>query len=293
MQLKSLTRYLGVALLACLPMAAQTYTFNDVNYTGDTFTQFLAINSSNIIAGYHGATVNKGFTYNVATKKFTSENYPQSAQTQVTGINNSPFKTVGFYIDGKGLTHGFQSRLGVFMEVHYPGTTFNQLLGQNNFAQSAGYFSTKADGTGPDRPYIYDENGGVFELITIPGSTSAQATGINDMSQVVGFFIDGTGATHGWLLSQGSLTQLDYPQSTATSAFGINSNGIVVGAYTDSSTLTHGFTYNITTKAWVSIDDPNGVGTTVVNGINNAGTLVGFWGTSPNNTAFYAVPAVN
>lgn len=32
-------------------------------YTGDTFTHLLGINNSNVIAGYHGATVNKGFTY--------------------------------------------------------------------------------------------------------------------------------------------------------------------------------------------------------------------------------------
>jgi uncharacterized membrane protein len=296
MNFKAISLCLGGALLACLPMAAQSYTFDNVQYkqngTTDTFTQFLAINRSDIVAGYHGADVNKGFTYNLKTKIFTNENYPLSAQTQVTGINNSPFKTVGFYIDSTGRFHGFEARDGVFEKVDFPGQPFNQLLGQNNFAQAAGYFSTKIDGSGPDHAYIFDENGGVFEVLTIPGSTTAQATGINDASQVCGFFTDSNNVTHGWLLRQGSLLQLDYPDSTSTSAFGLNNNGIVVGTYTDVANNTHGFTYNTMTKKWVSVDDPDGVGTTIVNGINDAGLLVGFFGTAPDNTAFVATPTL-
>jgi hypothetical protein len=46
--------------------------------------------------------------------------------------------------------------------VDYLGTPFSQLLGQNDSGQAAGYYSTKADGTGPDYAYIYDECGFVF-----------------------------------------------------------------------------------------------------------------------------------
>jgi hypothetical protein len=69
-----------------------------------------------------------------------------------------------------------------------------------------------------------------------------------------------------------------------------STNQLVVGSYTDSSNNTHGFTYNRTTKKWQSIDDPRGVGTTIVNGLNSAGWLVGFYGTSPVNTGFIAEP---
>jgi hypothetical protein len=295
MNFKVISKSLVIALLACLPMAAQSasptaYNYTTINYPHDTFTQLLGINSSNVIAGYHGADVNKGFTYVLSSKTFTSENYPSSAQTQVIGINNSPAKTVGFYINSAGRTSGFEARSGTYETVNFPGEPFNQLLGQNNFAQAAGYYSTKADGSGPDHPYIFDENGGVFEVLTIPGSISAQATGINDASNVCGFFVDSSAANHGWLLVQGTLTQLNYPASTGTQALGLNDNGIVVGSYTDTSNNSHGFTYNISTKTWQSIDDPDGVGTTIVNGINNAGILVGFYGTSPDNSGFVAMP---
>jgi hypothetical protein len=43
---------------------------------------------------------------------------------------------------------------------------------------------------------------------------------------------------------------------------------------------------------WQSIDDPNGVGSTVVNGINTAGDLVGFYTDAAGNTdGMLATPA--
>src|SRR5215469_2926048 len=65
-KLNRLALTLGMAALLCASSAfAQvTYSFKTVNYPNDTFTQLLGINNSGDIAGYHGATVNKGFTYN-------------------------------------------------------------------------------------------------------------------------------------------------------------------------------------------------------------------------------------
>jgi hypothetical protein len=291
MNRKSLSLCLGIALLACLPLSAQTtYTFQDIKFPGDTFTQLLGINNSDIIAGYHGPTINKGFTYNLATNTFTNENFPGSAQTQVIGINHSS-QTVGFYVDNAGKVHGFIDTAGRFTTVDQPGTPFNQLLGQSDNGQAAGYYSTLADGTGPDHAYVFDETGKVFATFTIPGSVSAQATGVNNAGTVCGFTVDAKGVNHGWLLMLGTLKQLNFPGSTGTQALGLNNSNQVVGFYTDAAGNTHGFVHNVLTNTWQSIDDPNGVGTTIVNGINSKGQLVGFWGTSPNNTGFVATPA--
>ncbi len=294
-KIKALAFTSGLALLVCMPMYAQdapatTYTFQTINYPGDTFTQLLGINNSDIIAGYHGATVNKGFTLVLSSKAFTQENFPGSAQTQVIGINNPPPKTVGFYIDSLGNTHGFTDYKGSFLKVDYPGTPFNQLLGQNDVGQAAGYYSTKADGTGPDHAYIYDESGGVFELFNIPGSTSAQATGINNAGNVCGFFVDSKGVNHGWVLIQGHFNILNFPGSTGTQALGLNNKGLVVGLYTGTAGNTHGFVYTESTKTFQAVDNPDGIGTTVVNGINDKGMLVGFFGTAPINSGFVATP---
>ena len=292
MKLKSLSLSLGAAMLLCVSSAfATTYSFETVDYPGDTFTQLLGINNSNEIAGYHNVNANKGFIYKLSSKTFTTENYPGSAQTQVIGINNPPFKTSGFYVTSSNQNIGFTDYNGAFTKVAYPGKPFNQLLSQNDYGQAAGYYSSNLAGTDPDVPYVYDEMGGVFEVYTIPGATGgAQATGINNSDDVCGFYIDKNGVNHGWLEIQGQLTILNYPDSTGTQALGLNNKGLVVGSWTDSSGNSHGFVYTISTKTFESMDDPDGIGTTIVNGINNAGVLVGFYGSSPINHGFVATP---
>src|ERR1700733_1698386 len=143
----------ALALLACSSLWAQkplTYTFEDIKYPNDQFTQLLGINKTGVIAGYHGANTNHGFTL-VLPSTFTPENYPKSAQTQVIGIN-SKNTTVGFYIDTEGTNHGFLDGSGKFTDVDFPGTTFNQLLGVNDMGQAVGYYQ---DAAGNFHPYIW------------------------------------------------------------------------------------------------------------------------------------------
>jgi hypothetical protein len=290
-RINTLPLTLGLAVLVCMPMYAHettTYTFQTINFPGDTFTQLLGINNSDVIAGYHGANVNKGFTLVLRSLTFTNENFPGSAQTQVIGINNNS-ETDGFFIDAAGLTHGFKDVRGNFLTVDFPGTPFNQLLGLNDFGQAAGYFSTAANGNAPDTAYIFNEFGSVFESFNIPGSTSAQATGINNAENVCGFFVDAKGVNHGWVLIKGHFNILNFPGSTGTQAFGLNNKGLVVGSYTDGAG-THGFVFHERTNTFQSVDDPNGIGTTVVNGINDRGMLVGFFGTAPIISGFVATP---
>src|SRR5260370_39970513 len=204
------------------------FSFQTVIFPGDTFTQLLGINDFELIAGYHGATVNKGFVFTFPNN-FTSENFPGSAQTQVIGINNQGH-TDGFYIETAGTTHGFLDINGTFTTVDFPGTTFNQLLGLNNFDQAAGYYAVPPTPAGIDTPYIFDNNGGVFLRIRIAQATGgAQATGINDNQSISGFFIDGAGKNHGFLLPKPTFTILDFPPTTSTQAFGLNNEDDVVG----------------------------------------------------------------
>lgn len=279
---------LAFTLLLCSSAWAQTYSFQTVDFPNDTFTQLLGINNASRIAGYHNFNSNSGFVLTLPSN-FTTENFPHSAMTQVIGINNSQV-TDGFYVDTNAITHGFfRSAFGQYTTVDYPGSRFNQLLGQNDFGQASGYYSLSVDNTTPDFPYIYDENGGVFEVLTIPGAVGgAQATGINNTQVICGFFIDQNQVNHGFVLDYGFFIKLDYPGSTFTQALGVNNRNQVVGDYMDDAGLTHGFVYNVNTRVFTSVDDPNGVGATVVNGINDRGTLVGFYGASPINHGFVA-----
>ena len=271
------------------PEVATSYTFTEVNYAGDVFTQLLGINNKGEIAGYHGSGMdaqhpNKGFTLTLPNT-FVAENYPSSAQTQVIGINDAG-STSGFYVDSKNVTHGFYYVAGAFRPIDYPGTTFNQTLSWNNNNEGAGY---SQDTLGNFHPYFWSKSTPFWSLL-IPGAVSAQATNINNVGSVSGFYIDSASVNHGFLFYNGNFTRLTYPGSTFTQALGVNDSNEVVGTYTDTSNMTHGFTWKA--GVWQSIDDPNGIGSTVVNGINNAGTLVGFWGNvgAGISHGFVAVP---
>jgi hypothetical protein len=285
-KMKRLGLSVGLAIVFCAAMSALAnaagFSFRTVIFPNDTFTQLLGINDFDVIAGYHGATINKGFVF-TPPNHFTDENFPASAQTQVTGINDR-FKTAGFYIDTGGLNHGFlRTPGGTFSTVDFPGTKFNQLLGLNFHAQAVGYFAD-SPGFTLDHAYIYDANGGVFLQIVIPLAVNgSQATGINDQQEVCGFYIDSGMGTHGFVLNFGTLTTLNFPGASSTQALGLNDQGQVVGVYTVGAAM-HGFVYNSKHGHFYSVDDPNGVGTTTINGINNFGQIVGFYVDSMKNT---------
>ncbi|HXP21014.1 MAG TPA: hypothetical protein VN840_15330, partial [Streptosporangiaceae bacterium] len=83
--------------------AAVSYHFRTLNSSNDeTFNQLLGINSRGRIAGYFGSGAqghkNKGYTIVPPYKQrnYRTENFPGSAQTQVTGLNDTGI-TVGFY----------------------------------------------------------------------------------------------------------------------------------------------------------------------------------------------------
>src|SRR3954470_23686193 len=100
-----------IALGAVLPplAGAASYNVQTISFPGDNFTQLLGINDAGVIVGFHGATVNQGFTL-TPPGIFTDTTFPDSTQTQVVGVSGNVLgKTskVGFYVDAAGATHGF------------------------------------------------------------------------------------------------------------------------------------------------------------------------------------------
>ena len=268
------------------------YTFTTLNDNADpTFNQLLGINNHGVIAGYFGSGLpghpNKGYTvtYPYGQGNYKNENFPGSVQTQVTAINNHGY-TAGFWVDGNGNNFGFVEWNSVFTSYKNPKTgngTVNQLLGLNDQGIAVGFYT---DGNNVNHAYMLNQNTGHFSAIVPPNAVSATATGINDNGDVTGFLTTSTGTTAGFLLKGKSFTEFDFPNSTNTQPFGINKYDQIVGFYVDSNNQMHGFLVSnpLTHAQWQSIDDPNGVGTTVVNGINDNATLVGFYVDAAGNT---------
>lgn len=272
---------------------ARTFTYTTLDDQSDpTFNQLLGINKHNVIAGYFGSGApghpNKGYIINppYGQSNYVNENFPGSVQTQVTAINNKG-DLAGFWVSGNNTNRGWVMWNGVFtsykdhMTPKMPGSV-NQLLGLNDAGIAAGFYN---DATGNSHAYTLDQRTGRFTAVKVPGASSAVASGINSAGVVVGFATSPSG-TAGFLKQGNHLSTLQFPGGSDTQPFGVNDKDAVVGSYLDGSGVLHGFLVitPLTHARWTSIDDPNGVGSTVVNGVNDALDLVGFYTDPAGNT---------
>lgn len=286
---------------AALPSSAEAVSYNiqTLSFPGDNFTQLLGINDAGTIVGYHGATVNKGFTL-TPPGTFTDTNFPNSAQTQVTGVSGAAGKTnkVGFYVDMAGTTHGFISipglppGIGPFFTVDQPGTAFNQVLGISDVGNRiAGYSSTDPAGATLQRAYVGTAGlfGNTFMDINglLPSNQNSQATGINNAGSAVGFYLPTADTSTGFLDTGGVINTIDPFGSTFTQALGINNAGEIVGFYVDGNGVQHGYT---DIGGAFSTFDPTGSVNTTINGVNSLGQLVGFAIIDDNVVGFVATP---
>jgi probable HAF family extracellular repeat protein len=115
----------------------------------------------------------------------------------------------------------------------------------------------------------------VCQEIAVPGSAGTEAFGINTAGQIVGDYSTSAGELRGFLLSNGSYTDIVYPGSTFNVATGINDSGVISGYYADANSHYHGFVYESGT--FTQIDYPGATGTQAMS-INNTGIVVGsFW----------------
>jgi hypothetical protein len=279
--------------------AATTYTFQALNNSNDlTFNQLLGINNSGVIVGYFGSgsvgQPNKGYYLLTGRTQldYRVENYPGSTQTQVTGLNNNRTQ-VGFFSPtntGLDANYGWYSADNgrTFHEITVPSVILGsppvtQLLGVNNQNVAVGFYD---DATGNSHGFSYNIKKNTFSFTGISGATSVTDSGINNHGDITGFFTTGGGVVEGFLIHKGATTTLTAPGASATTALGVSDNDEVVGAYTVGTgitAVTHGFTW--TQKGgFQTVNDPNGVNTTTVNGVNSRGDLVGFYVDSSGNT---------
>ena len=126
----------------------------------------------------------------------------------------------------------------------------------------------------------------------MPASTGGTfAAGVNGAGDTVGAYSDSSGQ-HGFVLSGGAYTPLDYPGATGgTTPFGINGAGQVVGDHVGADGIKHAFVY--AGGAYTPLDDYPGtyLGTSA-GGINGAGVIAGTYTDFIGYHGFLATPAV-
>jgi probable HAF family extracellular repeat protein len=277
------------------PDISGNYAFQTVNDQKDTtFNQLLGINNSGHIAGYFGSGgkghPNRGFTISPPYQQgnFKDENVTGAAQTQVIALNNTGVNG-GFWVDGKGANHGFYWRNGKFHTVDFPTTNnasprVDQLLGVNDKNVAVGFYT---DAKGANHGFSYSIGSKKYKMIKVSGDSNVTAAGINNLGDVAGFADNASGTTEAFLKrSDGKTYHLNFPGAAMTQAFGLNNGDEVVGAYTvgtGNNAVSHGFVW-APGFGFQTVNDANGTDSTLINGVNDRGSLVGFYTDGQGNT---------
>lgn len=275
---------------------AGVYDFTTLDNASDpTFNQLLGINNRDVISGYFGSGAaghpNQGYVL-TRLRSYTSENFPNSVQTQVTGLNNTG-TTVGFFSNtnlgvGSDANFGFVDARGKFRPVVDPNTPniavpTNQLLGVNDRNIAVGFY---VDANGNSHGYTYNIRNSSFSPdINATGATSTTTAAINDRGVIAGFDTV-SGMTEGFIDQRGHFKQFEVPGATSTSFFGLNDEGVAVGDYVNAAGDTEGLVYNSINGRWFTLNDPLAAapGGTTLNGINDKGDIVGFYVDAAGNT---------
>ena len=101
---------------------------------------------------------------------------------------------------------------------------------------------------------------------------------------MAGFYTNCCGLTSGFLITDKKVITLNAPGASTPMALGVNDRAEVVGIYTPSGTTAlDGFTWT-PHRGFTTVNDPHGVGTTTINGVNDFGDLIGFYVDSAGNT---------
>ena len=206
--------------------------------------------------------------------------YPSAASTVSRGLN-LPRTVVGYYLQSGGYDHGYLQAGKNFKTVEPPGAISSYLEGINDKGDAVGGYcdTINCGGVTVQHGFLYE--GGEYTKLDYPiTGTSLAAFGINNLGQVVGGYCPGSTtcsggispSNHGFLLSRGVLTTLDYPGAIGTQANAINDAGTIVGFYEVHSTQLHGYMY--VNGVFSQLGFP-GANWTYPAGIDNAGTVAG------------------
>jgi len=245
-----------------------------------------------------------------ASVALSTLDFPSAKATVAYGINANG-DVVGTYVDQNGTNHGFLLTAGQYVSIDPPGSLFTEARGINANGNIVGDYIGN-DGNlhgfflGPDGFKDISVSG---HLNTIPVKISSEGVivgcyhdtdtmgtmhgwvrnedslnvyptpasmnnGITPRGEVAGFFTDlMTMQTHGYILSDGVTTPVDFPGSSATRVWDLNPRREAVGYYLDPTThVPRGFRYR--KGQFTSVDIPTAKSTRPF-GIISEGDIVG------------------
>ena len=237
-------------------------------------TVAFGINDSNIIAGsYLDSTGEHGF-FGTLAGNYTTFDY-LTGGTEPRAINNKGYIT-GFSNSDGGeckLVEFERSPNGQIVTIMNNGTPLNDNV-QGIENRKNKFVGDHCGSGGATDVHAYEGKSGsyLFDLtVSISTQGRTHARGINNSGVIVGYFYGSDGNNHGFLLSGGVATQVDYPGASSTYLEGINDKGTVVVNYvTTSNNFSALLDTNTTT--FKSITVPNATFVSAY-GVNNGGLV--------------------
>ena len=208
-------------------------------------------------------------------KIFQLDTDTSNTSSSLGGVND--FGTVvgsRFFLHGniQGLIRYSSGGITYFNAPNGTNTNFTD---RNDSGVSTGYYFNQNSG----REEGFLLNGSRFTSISRSGSPTF-VYGINKWNTAVGAYAFGAYPSfHGFKrYNNGGFAAINYPGALGTSPAGINDSGTVVGSYFLSSQQDpfysqHGFIYH--NGQWATLDYPDGTVWTELNGISNAGVIIG------------------
>jgi hypothetical protein len=222
------------------------------------------------------------------------------------------------FVDSVGVQSTIDDPMGL-AGVNGIKTTVQNLLGVNNALRATGFWTDAANNengflaeintttTPVAARYTEFPPAKVNNDLGLMGKNAAIATqtsNINNNNTVCGFYTDGNGINHGFEVAFNIRNHTfnrtlplipnanQIPNVKSLSPLGCNDRGGVVGFFTANDNTVHGFVFD--GNDWHQYDAAGSVQTppafnvmgTTINGINNAGTVVGFFSDGENVNGF-------
>lgn len=271
--------------------SSQLYDFQTIDFPGAAATWAFGINNCGEVVGfYFDASGNQhGFLFS-KNDGFKSIDVPGAVGTGLFGINDS-HDIVGGWTDNSGILHAVLIRGEKFVPVSVPGSVDSVAFGINNEGDVVGAYDLGDQST--NIGFVLKK--GQFTSLQDPSAAPSQTApqSIDERGRIVGIYTDLLGIFHGFILTEGKYSTIDFPGAVVgSSSNDINSRGQISGQYFDGPGGNQG--YVLFEGKFETIVFPNAA-VTAPQGINDQGQLAGYYKTvvgGPEH-AFIAMPKKN
>ncbi|MGH9452246.1 MAG: hypothetical protein ACRD11_17195 [Terriglobia bacterium] len=257
--------------------------FVQIDVPGSLFTTATGVNNLNDVVGWYTTNSSSGTGFEYDAGSFINLNISVPAAgtgisspfTQPLAINDtgSIVGVFGGVASGQAVSSGFLINSSGAIQISPPNAIESEATAIDDNGDIAGWF---VNGQSQTEGFILGAASSTYTPVSVPGASATEITGIDNNGDVVGIADLSTGEA-GFLYDYGAASPqffaFSLPVALAISAMSINDLGEIACTYTDVNGGLDGCVSNRWTFS--TVDDPNGIGTTSITGINDEDLLAG------------------